>query len=120
MVTMIVKNSPPVSFGLKFDCRLLIVLLDIIYIYTMASQLAHQKRLADLESDRLLLERLASERSHLKQAQESASSSWVSTRGGSFLLLSKERVDEVIKIKQDDVDKEIRDVCGRIKEATQR
>jgi hypothetical protein len=85
------------------------------------SSVIQQKLVADLESDQSQLKILASKRTQLNdvlQGSNLVQGSWVATRGGSFVLFPQDQVEELISEELDSVEKEILDVCQRVKEAT--
>ena len=82
--------------------------------------IAHQKLLADLESDRSWLESLASQRSQLNEAlQANSNGSWIATRGGSFLFFAKAEAEELIAGNLENVEKDILEVCTRVKQVAE-
>lgn len=73
---------------------------------------------ADLNSDRSRLERLGSTRNELKEVLVSnLKGSWIETRGGSFVFFDKDQAEELLTAKLESIEKDILEVCQRVKEA---
>ena len=85
------------------------------------SSVIQQTLVADLASDQSQLKLLASKRAQLNEVLQDSNlgqGSWIATRGGSFVLFPQDQVEDLISEELDIVEKEILEVCQRVKKAT--
>mmetsp|Transcript_9554 Transcript_9554/g.10608 ORF Transcript_9554/g.10608 Transcript_9554/m.10608 type:complete len:95 (+) Transcript_9554:39-323(+) len=82
----------------------------------MSSQVQHQKLLAELELEQERLEELAGKLSELEEVSKttSSSSSWVATKGGSFVSLPRDQVQNHVTTQKKQLEEDIRKICFRI------
>lgn len=78
--------------------------------------LRQQKLVAELEWNKERLEELAVKREELQEASKAvgSSSAFVSTRGGSFILTTNEKVKESISAQTQVIENNIREICKAI------
>lgn len=75
-----------------------------------------QKLLAELEWNKERLEKLAVKREELQEASKAVGSSpaFVTSRGGSFILTTNDKVKSIISEQTKDVEQDIREICTTI------
>lgn len=87
------------------------------------SAISRQKKLEEVEWQRVTLEKLSSKREELEEAlreSEKESKCWTASSKASFFLFEKDEASACIRSELRDVETELRDCCHAIKNATKK